>query len=104
MWEDVLGLRIEGAEKPDRVRFVFQGLDARNRDGRVDHWGESRCREREVFFDLDMNGGGYEIVECRPRLDRGAVENYLGLMKENEDLRGFLKGMRELFADDLGRR
>lgn len=88
-WEEALGLRIEGAGREDRVRFVFAGCDGRK-------------REREAWCELDL-ARGYEVVECRPRLDGERVRKVCERMGEGEDLRGFLVGMRGLFCEEFSR-
>lgn len=105
-WEDLLGLRIEGAGVADRVRFVFPALGDGNEEVAGSATSGRWQRDREAFFDLDMDpraGVGYEVVECRPRLDADAVNACLRSMREREDLRGFLRGMRRLFVDEFAR-
>lgn len=85
-WEAALGLRIEATGAVDRVRFVF---DCRGGEG--------------GRFELDMAGRGYEVVACRPVLEAERVREVVGRMLEGEDLGGFLKGMRALFVEEMGR-
>lgn len=88
-WESGLGLRIEGTGGEERIRFVFVGCDVKR-------------REREAWFELDMNRG-YEVVECSPALEGERVRKVTERMSEGEDLRSFLSGMRTLFREEFAR-
>lgn len=84
-WEAHLCLRIEGAGKEDRLRFIFSHLDEGN-------W------EREAWFELDTARRDYRVVGTRPKLDGDVVETCVEWLNENRELGQFLKGMRELLV------
>lgn len=105
-WEGTLGLRIEGAGSDDRVRFCFTGL-------RPQKWGngwkegmmamqDGGRGEREAHLTLDLSRGSWEVLECRPKLEQEDLEGCLRCVREGEDLRGFLRGVKGLFLRDLG--
>lgn len=84
-WETYLGLRIEGAGRVDRLKFVFSNLDERD-------W------EREAWFEVDTERREYSVTTCRPKLEEGDVEACVERLNESRDLGTFLRGMRELFV------
>ena len=84
-WTDYLCLRIEGAGRADRLKFVYTHVDERD-------WG------REAWFELDTERRDYAIVAFRPKLESEDVERCLGRLNDNRDLTMFLGGMRELFV------
>lgn len=84
-WIDNLCLRIEGAGRDDRLKFVFDHVDERD-------W------EREAWFEVDTGRRDYRIVTVRPKLDGEEVERRVERWNENRDLGMFLKAMRELFV------
>lgn len=83
-----LCLRIEGAGREDRLRFVFSHVDERD-------W------EQEVSFELDTERRDYRVVGCRPKLDEERLERCVEKLNGNRDLGGFLKEMRELFRSAI---
>lgn len=85
-WETCLGLRMEGTEVDDRLKFVFLRLDRRDED-------------RECWFEVHIGGREYEITSCRPRLDRDDMEAAQGRLNETKELGPFLKAIRSLFVD-----
>lgn len=82
---DYLCLRIEGAGRDDRLKFVFDHVDERD-------W------EREAWFEVDMERRDYRVVTVRPKLDGEEMERRVERWNENRDLGMFLKGIRELFV------
>lgn len=84
-WMDYLCLRIEGAGRDDRLKFVFDHVDERD-------W------QREAWFELDTERRDYRVVTLRPKLDGEEVERRLERLNGNRDLGMFLKGIRELFV------
>lgn len=84
-WETYLGLRIEGAGKVDRLKFVFSNLDERE-------W------EREAWFELDTEKREYRVVSCRPKMDEMELETCVDRLNESRDLGTFLRGMRQAFV------
>lgn len=84
-WTDYLCLRIEGAGRVDRLKFVYTHVDERD-------WG------REAWFELDTERRDYAIAALRPKLESEDVERCLGRLNDNRDLAMFLGGMRELFV------
>lgn len=84
-WQSYLGMRIEGVGIADRLKFVFTCVDERN-------W------EREAWFDLDMGGSDYQVVNVKPRVEAEGVEGCLERLNESRDFGQFLKGMRGLFV------
>lgn len=87
-WETYLGLRIEGAGRVDRLKFMFSNLDERQ-------W------EREAWFELDTERREYRIATCRPKIEEADVEGCLERLNESRDLGVFLRGMRELFVKEM---
>lgn len=84
-WTSYLCLRIEGAGREDRLRFVFSHLDERDWD-------------REGWLELDTAKRDYRVGGCRPKLEGEEVEGCVERLNENRDLGIFLRGMRELFV------
>ncbi len=90
-WEEHLCLRIEGAGKEDRLRFVFTHVDERQ-------W------EREAWFELDTERRDYRVVDARPKLEGDVVDTCVDWLNENRDLGQFLRGMRDLFVKAMKQR
>lgn len=84
-WTNYLCLRIEGAGKVDRLKFVFTHVDERD-------W------QKEAWFELDTQRRDYAIATLRPKLDTDDLERCLARLNANRDLGIFLGGMRELFV------
>lgn len=84
-WTDYLCLRIEGAGRDDRLKFVFDHVCERD-------WA------REAWFEVDTERREYRVVTVRPKLEGEEVERCVERWNENRDLGMFLKGMRELFV------
>ncbi|KAF2222891.1 hypothetical protein BDZ85DRAFT_198681 [Elsinoe ampelina] len=82
-WEQILGLRMEGAGG-ERIRFCFCCVD--DRDSR-----------KEMGFVLDMGQRSYWVVEA-DGLDEGDVEGVVDRLNDGGELRAFLKEMRSLFV------
>ncbi|PTB63817.1 hypothetical protein BBK36DRAFT_1171276 [Trichoderma citrinoviride] len=82
-WITNLCLRIEGAGKDDRLKFVYTHIDEKN-------W------EREAWFELVTSSRDYDVKHCRPKLERESVERVLDRVNETRELVVLLKGMREL--------
>ncbi|KAM3430958.1 hypothetical protein NHJ13734_007523 [Beauveria thailandica] len=87
-WITNLCLRIEGAGRDDRLKFVYTHVDERN-------W------EREAWFELATGARDYDVRHCRPKLEREAVERVLEKVNESRELVLLLKGMRELFVEAM---
>ncbi|KAF2645876.1 hypothetical protein P280DRAFT_503910 [Massarina eburnea CBS 473.64] len=87
-WESYLGLRIEGLGKADRLKFVYTNVCEREWD-------------REAWFELDTTERDYKVEDARPKLERDEVDRVLERLNETRDLAAFLKGMRELFVEQL---
>ncbi|CAP70835.1 uncharacterized protein PODANS_3_8940 [Podospora anserina S mat+] len=87
-WVTNLCLRIEGAGKEDRLKFVYTHVDEKD-------W------EREAWFELAMGGREYDVKHCRPKLEKDKVERVLDRVNETRELVGLLKGMRELFVEAM---
>lgn len=85
-WVTNLCLKIEGAGQDDRLKFVFSHVDEKD-------W------EREAWFELNTASRDYDILHCRPRLDREKIERVLEKTNETRELAVLLKGMRELFVE-----
>lgn len=84
-WETCLGLRIEGTGVNDTLRFVFVCLDERD-------------PEKEAWFELNMGGRQYEVVDTQPKLELEDIDEVMERLHESRELGGFLKGMRGLFV------
>ena len=87
-WTNYLCLRIEGAGKVDRLKFVFTHVDERD-------W------QKEAWFELDTQRRDYAVAALRPKLDTDDLERCLARLNENRDFGVFLGGMRELFVKAL---
>jgi|SRR6266516_1597166 len=85
-WTSYLCLRIEGAGQMDRLKFVYSHVDERD-------W------EREAWFELDIGRREYEVLHCRPKLEKEKVERVVEKLNETRELAVLLKGMRELFVE-----
>ncbi|KAK6583309.1 hypothetical protein PZA11_004385 [Diplocarpon coronariae] len=85
-WTSNLCLTLDGAGLNDRLKFIFTHIDDRD-------W------TREAWFELDTGKREYEIPYCKPKLEREQLERVLDKLNETRDLRGLLKGMRELFVE-----
>lgn len=83
-----LALEIDGCGSNDKIKFTYTHIDDRD-------W------QRAAFFELDTAKRDYEIVYCKPKLEKEKVERILDRLNENRDLRGLLKGMRELFLEAM---
>lgn len=98
VWEGLLGVGVEkapgegGKEIEDKLKVVFSGLGA----------GQGRkAAGREASFVLDVGRNGYGVLDTQPELEKEEVEKCVRRMAEGENLAGFLKGMRELFVNEL---
>ncbi|KAJ4153069.1 hypothetical protein LMH87_009575 [Akanthomyces muscarius] len=87
-WITNLCLKIEGAGRDDRLKFIYTHIDEKN-------W------EREAWFELVTSARDYDVKHCRPKLERDAVERVLERVNESRELVVLLKGMRELFVDAM---
>ncbi|KAI9737752.1 MAG: kinetochore-associated Ndc80 complex subunit spc25 [Cirrosporium novae-zelandiae] len=87
-WENNLGMRIEGAGMDGRIKFVFDKLVQGKED-------------QEGWVELDLDKRDYEIVYCRPKLDKEELNRVLDRLNETRALAGFLKDMRGLFVKAL---
>lgn len=87
-WQDYLCLRIEGAGREDRLKFVYTHLLEKD-------W------ETEAWFELGTTSRDYEVFHTRPKLDRDAVERELDILNEDRDFGAFLKRMRKLFVEGM---
>ncbi|KAJ6780684.1 hypothetical protein PWT90_01344 [Aphanocladium album] len=87
-WITNLCLKIEGAGRDDRLKFIYTHIDEKN-------W------EREAWFELVTSSRDYDVKHCRPKLERDAVEKVLERVNESRELVVLLKGMRELFVEAM---
>jgi kinetochore protein Spc25 len=87
-WTEYLCLRIEGAGRVDRLKFVFTHVDERD-------W------QQEAWFELDTERRDYAVTTARPKLETEDVARCLGRLNDNRDLGMFLGSMRELFVKAL---
>lgn len=85
-WEEYLGLRIDGAGREDRLKFVYTHLLGKDSDA-----------ETEAWFELGTTNRGFDVVHVRPKLDRAAIERELDTLNNYGDFGVFLKRMRKLF-------
>jgi len=83
-----LALEIDGCGRDGYLKFTYTYIDERD-------W------QREAFFELDTSKREYEIPYCRPKLEKEKVERVLDVLNESRELRGLLKGMRELFVETM---
>ena len=87
-WQDYLCLRIEGAGRQDRLKFVYNHVSERNWD-------------QEAWFELDMSSREYRVVHYKPKVDQELVDGVVDKLNESRDLAAFLKGMRGIFVEGL---
>ena len=87
-WESTLCLTIEGAGQVDRLKFTFTHIDDRD-------WN------REAFFELSTSAVDYEVIYCKPKLEKEKVERVMDRWNETKDFRIGLKEMRELFVEAM---
>ncbi|KAJ5379609.1 kinetochore protein spc25 [Penicillium cosmopolitanum] len=87
-WQNNLSLRIEGAGREDRLKFIYTHISEKD-------W------ENEAWFELGIASRNYEIFQTEPKLDRDALEREVNLVNENRNLGAFLKRVRTLFADTM---
>lgn len=85
-WQDYLCLRIEGAGREDRLKFVFSHLLEKD-------W------EAEAWFELGTSTRDYEVFHTRPKVDRDTLDRELDILNEDRDFGAFLKRMRRLFVE-----
>ena len=79
-------MRIEGAGVADHLKIVFT------------HVLESDW-EKEYVFVVNMSKRDYEVVQCRPRLPEGVIQEAVGRLNETRNFGGFLKEMRMGFVE-----
>lgn len=84
LWEQTLGLRVEGASRTDFVRFVFTLID--KSDG-----------NREYSIVLDLREYNYKVAECVPVLSQAQVDLALGHLNESRQINVFLSEIRRAF-------
>ena len=85
IWEENLGLKIEGGGSEDRLKFVFTLIDEKD-------WN------REFWFEMSLDKRDYEVLACLPRLEKDEIDGLLFKLNESRELGPFLKGMRDLFV------
>ena len=87
-WQDYLCMRIEGAGREDRLKFVYTHLLEKD-------W------EAEAWFELGTANRDYEVFHTRPNVDRDALNRELDLVNEDRDFGAFLKRIRKLFVEAM---
>ncbi|KAJ5281937.1 kinetochore protein spc25 [Penicillium angulare] len=87
-WQDYLCLRIDGAGREDRLKFVYNHIVEKD-------W------EAEAWFELGTASRDYEVFHTRPKVDRDALEREVELVNDDRDFGAFLKRMRKLFVDTM---
>ncbi|KAJ5768824.1 kinetochore protein spc25 [Penicillium odoratum] len=87
-WQDYLCLRIEGAGREDRLKFVYSHIVEKD-------W------ESEAWFELGTASRDYEVFHTRPKVNREALEREVDLVNEDRDFGAFLKRMRKLFVETM---
>lgn len=87
-WQDYMCLRIEGAGREDRLKFVYSHLLEKD-------W------EAEAWFELGTASRDYDVFHTRPKLDREAIGQELDFLNQDRDFGSFLKRMRKLFVEAL---
>ena len=85
-WESYLGMRIEGAGKVDRLKFVFMNIDERD-------WA------REAWFELDTEKREYAVVDFQPKIEGPQIEESVEGLNASRDLGVFLRRMRATFKE-----
>lgn len=89
-WEQLLGLRIYGAEKgTERLRFAFQTLN-----GQLTH--------QEAWFEMDLASTQQRIIATMPALDQDDIAVLDNKLAQDRDMGSFLKSMRRLLLERQG--
>jgi kinetochore protein Spc25, fungi type len=84
-WEEYLCMRIEGAGKEDRLKFVFSHVYEKD-------W------QREAWFELDTSEREYKVLKTGPKVEKEDVDECLDRLNESRELGPFFKGMRDTFV------
>ena len=58
------------------------------------------CTEK-VFASGEGGRDGYEVVWCKPRLEKGKVDGVVQRLNDSRELGGLLKGMRAAFSEEM---
>ncbi|KAL5363059.1 chromosome segregation protein Spc25-domain-containing protein [Aspergillus floccosus] len=87
-WQDYLCLRIDGAGREDRLKFVYSHLLEKD-------W------EAEAWFELGTSSRDYDVFHTKPKVDRAALERELDILNEDRDFGAFLKRMRRLLVETM---
>ncbi|KAI5813362.1 chromosome segregation protein Spc25-domain-containing protein [Pyronema omphalodes] len=83
-WEDHLGMKIDGAGIEDHLKITYTHV--------VDtDW------KREFWFVVNMTSADYEVVKCRPKLNKDELTRVVDKLNESRQFSIFLKDMRQLF-------
>ncbi|KAL9108831.1 MAG: hypothetical protein Q9227_006488 [Pyrenula ochraceoflavens] len=107
-WEEVLGLRIESAGWDGGVRVGFWNLVTGKSGGQQGgSGGKGMEAGGEAWFELDC-GREYRLGEVRPKLrgegEEGEARDALRRLNEDGEIGPFLKRMRGVLVDVVGRR
>jgi kinetochore protein Spc25, fungi type len=86
MWESTLGLRIEGVNRDDFIKFVFSLIDPSD-------------EAREYSIVLDLRDYLYRIAECIPPLPQAEADRALQQLNDTRELKLFLKTIRNSFKN-----
>jgi kinetochore protein Spc25 len=89
-WEEYLCMRIEGAGKEDRLKFVFSHVCEKD-------W------QREAWFELDTSEREYKVLRTVPKVERQEVDACLDRLNESREIPEFLKSMRLLLVNALNK-
>lgn len=87
-WQEYLCLRIEGAGRDDRLKFIYSHMLEKD-------W------EAEAWFELGTASRDYEVFHTRPKVDQDALDRELDTLNEDRDFGAFLKRMRRLLLKTM---
>lgn len=83
-WEQTLGLRIEGANREDHIKFIFKYIDP-----------SDESKEYNVI--LDLRESVYKLAECNPVIPQQEIDDALKTLNNSQNLTLFLKSIRNSF-------
>lgn len=97
-WEKMLAVKIDGGGDEGIIRVTYTFPPKKD---------TSHAEDQTAVFELHVPASGtgtYEIVQTKPRLDQMKVAKVVEKLNETREIATLLKGMRGLFAAELGDR
>lgn len=97
-WERMLAVKIDGGGDEGMIRVTYTFPPKKD---------TGHAEDQTAVFELqvpDSGTGKYEIVQTKPRLDQIKVAKVVEKLNGTREIATLLKGMRGLFAAELGDR